>query len=173
MPPSSSLDSWLPAYAVREHHQRLIEASPEETMAATLRLPVAPDAIVRTLFRLRGLGAGRHTIAAFANSGGFVTLEQTPTTLVFGLAGRFRSGRRLATNRQEWIDWTSPGLKIIGDFRAQPAEGGRTLLTTETRVQPLDRAHHVLFRLYWLAVGPFSAVIRRRWLRAVARALRP
>jgi hypothetical protein len=26
-----------------------------------------------------------------------------------------------------------------------------------------------LFRLYWLAIGPFSALIRRRWLKAIAR----
>jgi hypothetical protein len=27
-----------------------------------------------------------------------------------------------------------------------------------------------LFWLYWLVVGPFSKMIRRRWLRAVAQA---
>jgi hypothetical protein len=26
-----------------------------------------------------------------------------------------------------------------------------------------------VFRAYWLVVGPFSALIRRRWLRAIAR----
>ncbi len=119
----TSLDSWLPAYSVREHHQRTIEASPEETLAATLRLPVAPDGIVRTLFRLRGLGSGRQTIAQFADSGGFVLLEQTPTTLVFGLAGRIHDGRRLAANRQEWIDRTSAALfrlywLVVGPFSA-------------------------------------------------------
>jgi hypothetical protein len=27
-----------------------------------------------------------------------------------------------------------------------------------------------LFRAYWLVVGPFSALIRRRWLKAIAHA---
>jgi hypothetical protein len=28
----------------------------------------------------------------------------------------------------------------------------------------------VAFRIYWLAIGPFSALIRRRWLAAIAAA---
>jgi hypothetical protein len=169
-PPDTSLDHWLPTYLVREHHQRLIRAPAEATLKATLALPVAPDRIVRSLFFLRGLGAGGKTIAEFASSDGFVTLERTATTLVFGLAGGFRHGWQVARTREEWIAWSAPGLKIVGDFRAHPTGNGHTRLTTETRVQPLNRASHLGFRLYWLLVGPFSALIRRRWLRAIARA---
>ena len=34
-----------------------------------------------------------------------------------------------------------------------------------------DRSRRA-FRRYWLVVGPFSGVIRRRWLAATERALR-
>ena len=154
---------------MREHHERLIDSSPEATMEATLRLPVAPDWIVRLLFLLRGLGAGQQSILEFGSTDGFVLLEQTPTSLVFGAAGRWQGGQRSATNCDEWLGWSAPGIKIVADFRALPTGHGRTRLTTETRVWPLDRASAFVFRLYWLVVGPFSALIRRRWLRAIAR----
>jgi hypothetical protein len=53
---------------------------------------------------------------------------------------------------------------------AEPVAGG-SLLATETRVQALDGASRRAFRRYWLAVGPFSALVRRRWLAAAAGAL--
>ena len=59
-------------------------------------------------------------------------------------------------------------MKVAAYVRAEPAGAGATRLSTETRVLALDRRTRVVFRLYWLVVGPFSAVIRRRWLRAIA-----
>jgi hypothetical protein len=171
--PRPSLDDWLPSFDIREHHERLIDGSPEETLRTVLATPVAPDWIVRTLFGLRGLGAGRESIQTFASTGGFLTLERTPTTLVFGLAARLQGRPRRAASRQQWLDWRAPGVKIIGDFRAQAAGPGRTRLTTETRVWMQDRLSHLVFRLYWLVVGPFSALIRRRWLRAISARMPP
>lgn len=45
-------------------------------------------------------------------------------------------------------------------------------LATETRVEATDAASRRAFRRYWLAVGQFSALVRRRWLAAAERALR-
>jgi hypothetical protein len=42
------------------------------------------------------------------------------------------------------------------------------LLTTETRIAAVDDAARRAFTWYWRIVGPFSALIRRRWLRAIA-----
>jgi hypothetical protein len=39
---------------------------------------------------------------------------------------------------------------------------------TETRVTATDRRALFLFRAYWLIIGPFSALIRRRWLHALS-----
>jgi hypothetical protein len=51
---------------------------------------------------------------------------------------------------------------------AEPAGDG-SLLVTETRVAANDAAARRAFARYWRLVGPFSALIRRRWLRAAAR----
>jgi len=39
-------------------------------------------------------------------------------------------------------------------------------------VRAMDARARRAFRLYWLAIGPFSALIRRRWLRAIQTAAR-
>jgi hypothetical protein len=57
-------------------------------------------------------------------------------------------------------------LQIALAFDAEPIPGG-SRLATETRVRALDDRARNGFRLYWLAIGPFSGLIRRRWLRAV------
>jgi hypothetical protein len=60
---------------------------------------------------------------------------------------------------------------MLLEISATRVEGG-ALLATETRVAAVDAAGRRAFRRYWLAVGPFSAFVRRRWLAAVERALR-
>jgi hypothetical protein len=49
-------------------------------------------------------------------------------------------------------------LKIAADIRAEPAPEGARLIT-ETRVAATSFWALVVFRLYWLVVGPFSALI--------------
>ena len=60
---------------------------------------------------------------------------------------------------------------MLLEISATPAYGG-SVLVTETRVAGVDRSARLAFRRYWLAVGPFSALVRRRWLAAAERALR-
>ena len=63
------------------------------------------------------------------------------------------------------------GVTIAFGIWAVPlGPGGETRLATETRVHARDVAARRRFRFYWLAVGPFSALIRRRWLSAARRA---
>ena len=65
-----------------------------------------------------------------------------------------------------------PGtIKAAIDFRAERIPGG-SRLTTETRVKVADARARRAFRVYWLGVAPFSALIRRRWLRAIQSAAR-
>jgi hypothetical protein len=42
-------------------------------------------------------------------------------------------------------------------------------LSTETRIEAVDEAARRAFLRYWRIVGPFSALIRRRWLKQIAR----
>jgi hypothetical protein len=141
------LDTVVPEYEVWERHSVALPVVPERALELALASPAAPDRIVRTLLRLRGLGVPRGSLEQFATTAPFRELARTETEFVAGLAPR--------------------GLEIAFDLRAEPRPGG-SLLTTETRVHALTPRARRLFRLYWLAVGPFSALIRRRWLKAIA-----
>jgi hypothetical protein len=165
----SRLDEFLPEYDVREHHERRVPGTPELAVAAALGIPVAPDALVRRLFRLRGLPSGGSIKSALRGIG-LAPLVDEPTCIVMGAAGRPWSPR---TRRLTAFDKVGPGeVRIVFDVTARPAGEGHALLATETRVSAMDAPARRAFRAYWLAVGPFSALIRRRWLAAADRALR-
>jgi hypothetical protein len=121
------------------------------------------------LFRLRTFGSPTESIGEYFAHHGFVVLQETPTVFVFGMAlGPRRGQPRRATDVASWRAWGPPGIQIAADFEAAPAANGYSRLSTETRVLALDGRSRLVFRIYWLVIGPFSALIRRRWLRAIA-----
>jgi hypothetical protein len=128
---------------------------------------VAPDALVRTLFRLRGLHGGGSVYGAIRRIG-LKPLVEEPACVVLGAAGRPWSPRSPLTP----FESAGPGQVRMAVEISAVADGDRSLLRTETRVQAVDASARRPFRAYWLAVGPFSALIRRRWLAAAERALR-
>lgn len=164
----SRLDEFLPEYDVRERHELRVACSPELAVQAALGVPVAPDGLVRTLFRLRGLGGGG-SVSGALRSIGLAPLVEEPDCVVFGAAGRPWSPRA----RLVPFDRAGPGeVRLVCDIAAVETSPGVSTLWTETRVAATDARSRRAFRAYWLAVGPFSALIRRRWLAAAKRALR-
>jgi hypothetical protein len=81
------LDELLPEYDVVERHERLVDASPADALAAALASPMVPDGVVRALFRLRGLPGGG-TVYGAMRAIGFSELVHEPDCLVLGAAGR-------------------------------------------------------------------------------------
>jgi hypothetical protein len=163
----SRLDEFLPDFDAYERHERRVPAPPELAVAAALGVPAAPDTLVRTLFRLRGLPAGGSVIGTM-RAVGFAPLVEEPTCVVLGGAGRPWSPRE----RIHPFGSAGPGrVRVVLELSAEPAGDG-SLLATETRIAAGDDRSRRAFRRYWLAVGPFSALVRRRWLAAAERALR-
>jgi hypothetical protein len=163
----STLDELLPEYDIRERHERHVPADAKTAVAAALGIPVAPDALLRTLFRLRGLPSGGSVYGAL-RALGFEELVRADERVVLGAAGRPWSPR------SSLVPFASAGpgeVRIIASIEAAAAGAG-ALLATETRVAATDVRSRRAFRRYWLVVGPFSALIRRRWLAAAERALR-
>jgi hypothetical protein len=164
----SRLDEFLPEYDARERHERRVPGPPELAVAAALGIPVAPDGLVRTLYRLRGLPGGGSVLGSL-RAIGFTPLVDDPDCVVFGAAGRPWSPRSRLTP----FDKAGAGqVRMVFDVTATAAANGMSILGTETRVAAMDAKSRRAFRRYWLAVGPFSALIRRRWLAAAERALR-
>jgi hypothetical protein len=146
------IDDWLPEFDTGKRHDAAVAADPQRAIDLALAAPVAPDRLVAALFAARGMPARGRTIEEFFRSHPFDVLGRAPTEWAAAL------------DRER--------IKIAIDFRAEPIAGG-SRLTTETRVRTMDERARRTFRLYWLLVGPFSALIRRRWLRAIQAAARP
>lgn len=149
----------LPDADVVTRHETTIGLPPGEALAVVLGTPAAADGLTALLLRLRGLPSGR-TIAEVLPE-----LERSETEAVFGLSGK------------PWLplgalgDFHEPGsgtVRIAAGFRAEPAPGGSRVVT-ETRVAAVDERARRAFRWYWRVVGPFSGLVRRRWLAAAAR----
>ncbi len=135
-------------------------------MERALALPIASDPIVRALLRLRGLGTGGTIGDALAGMR-FEELARTPTEVVVGFSGRpWRPRGEVAP----FADAEPGTVRVATDFRAEPAASG-SRLTTETRIAAVDDEARRAFRRYWLVVRPCSGLIRRRWLRAIARSM--
>ena len=164
----SRLDEFLPEYDARERHERRVRGTPELAVAAALAAPVAPDGIVQTLFRLRGLSGGG-SLGGALRAIGLKPLVEEPDCVVLGAAGRpWSPGARLTTFNEA----AAGEIRMVFDITATAAGDGMSILATETRVAAMDAHARRAFRRYWFVVGPFSALIRRRWLAAAERALR-
>ena len=148
------IDEVLPHYDVHEVHSIACARSLEEALAT----PVAADPVVRVLLRLRGLRTTGTIGEAFARAG-FQVLARDQQELVLGAAG---------------TPWKPGGVVTFAEARpgtvrmvANVVADGRRV-STETRVAAVDEAARRAFRRYWFVVGPFSALIRRRWLKRIA-----
>ena len=147
----SLIDDWLPEFEIGKRYDAAVAADPERAVDLVLAAPVAPDRLVGSLLALRGMPARGRTVEEFLRSLQFEHLGRTPS---------------------EWAAaHDGARLKIAISFEAEPIPGG-SRLATETRVSAVDDRTRRRFRLYWLAIGELSGLIRRRWLRAAQEAAR-
>ena len=167
-PQVSALDEVLPDHDHREHHARVVHGDPSVALAVFLATPAAPNALVGVLLRLRGTPT-RVSVEGLLTKLGFRVLHRSATEVVIGAAGKpwtVRGGIHALADAR-------PGeVRVVVNARAEPAAGGRALLSTETRIAAVDEHARRAFGRYWRVVGPFSGLIRRAWLRQTARELR-
>ena len=178
------LDEHLPDYEWNEVHSTQVAAPPERVLAAVRELTArevpllvalmamrrVPEAILRRSIRRVGRGLDRSLLDGMTR-GGFVLLAERPDELVLGVVGRFwtTDGGVEPVGAAGFAAFDSPGYtKGAMNFHARAAHGG-TVLTTETRIQATDDSARHSFGRYWRVVGPFSALIRRAWLRAIRK----
>ena len=171
----AAIDDWLPRFDVHERHEVDLPIPSEQALELVLSLPAASGPTVRLLFGARGMTARDESLERFFLAHQFTVLSRSPTEFVAGAAGavwRPRGGLVRLDDAEAWRATNIPGtIKGAVDFRAERIPGG-SRLTTETRVKAVDDRARRAFRFYWLAIGPFSALIRRRWLWAIRETAR-
>jgi hypothetical protein len=154
------IDDVLPRFDAHEVHSVALRLPAEQAIELALATPVTADPLVRALFRLRRL-AGRGTIGEALTRLGLRELARADGEIVFGGAGTpWRRGGGIHPFASVWAGQ----VQVVTDFRADGE-----MLTTETRILAVDAVARRSFRRYWRVVGPFSALIRRRWLAAIAK----
>jgi hypothetical protein len=164
------IDYFLPDYQFREYHARTIRCRPEDVLAAVLDCDLGRSALVRALFRLRGLPTGRITLETMEKVGFRVLGKQLNREVVIGLIGRFwtLSGGIHPFAPEQFVSTDRPDLvKAAINFRVQAHSRAFTRLTTETRVWCPTAGSRRRFRLYWFLIRPFSGLVRIEWLRLV------
>jgi hypothetical protein len=73
-------------------------------------------------------------------------------------------------SRDAFLASAMPGFaRAAMNFHLQRVNDRNTRLTTETRVHATDARSKRRFVVYWRLIYPGSALIRREWLRAIAR----
>jgi hypothetical protein len=179
----SRIDEFLPQYHFSEFHEARVQAPPERVWRAIEDVRASEIRFFLLLTTLRGLGHRRAGIdpraepplLALARRGGFFDLAaEPPRELVLGTVGQFwqvRRGRHADVRDSEaFMAFDRPGFaKAAIDFRVIDEGAGVTRVTTETRILATDSGAHRRFGLYWRIIYPGSALIRREWLRAIAR----
>lgn len=185
--PRTQLDQFAPVYQFSEFHSIRISA-PKEQVYHALKLVTAEEiAFFRTLTWLRRFGRpGPESILNppphvplldVATRTSFLVLAEEPDheivlgTLVAAPRGwRPRGKPTPDAFRALFVTTNTPGFaSATMNFRIEAAGPAACTLTTETRVYATDATIRRRFALYWRAIYPGSALIRRMWLRAIAR----
>jgi hypothetical protein len=149
-------------------HERVVDATPEEALDAALAVDAASDPLTRALLTLRGLRPGRRTLEQTLGRL-FAPASRSPTRFAGAMEG---TPWRLGSRPGPPAPVPPPGtVRVEFELRAEPVGEGRSRLVTETRIVPADETARRAFARYWRVVGPFSGLIRQRWLGAAARAI--
>ena len=175
------LDEILPRYHFHEHHERHIDATPAQVWRALHEVKASDIRLFRTLTTIRRLGRPgpesilnapeQLPILDVALSTSFVQLADEPDReLVIGTTVIAPPGTAVPRTPDEFRTFTHRGFAIAAmNFHIEPDPRGGSLLTTDTRVFATDPATRRSFTRYWSVIYPGSALIRREWLRAVAK----
>ncbi len=152
----------IPEWDVRTRRSIVVDAPPHAIWRAVHETTIGETRVARVLFRIRGLPAG--SSRPFLALEGFARVaEQPERELVVGAVGKPWAPRGGLLTEADVATFDRPGyarmaLNVTLDDRT---------LATETRVACTDPRSRLLFRLYWLVVGPFSGLVRDDWLRAI------
>jgi hypothetical protein len=181
--PRTQLDQFVPVYQFNEFHSIRIAASKENVYAAIKSVTGEEIFLFRTLTWIRRLGrsgpesilnAPEHQpILEVATRTSFLLLAEEPNhEIVLGTAVVVPRGWR-PSRRPTPEDFKAvhePGFALAAmNFLVEDNGPGACTLTTETRIYATDASARRRFARYWRVIYPGSSLLRRMWLRAIAR----
>lgn len=168
--PTMQIDRFLPHFDVMAQYETTVQASVKRTYAAARHLDMRESAIIRMLYRLRGLPEKSLTLNGMIDTGFVLLADHPEEEIVLGLVGRFwtPSGYLEKIDAVGFAAFDHPGLaKAAFNIAFAPLPDANCRVTTQTRVYCPDNTSRRRFRLYWMLISPFSGWIRKEWLRII------
>ena len=185
--PRTQLDQFAPVYQFSEFHSIRVSAPKEQVYRALKSVSADEIALFRTLTWLRRFGrpgpesilnSPQHVpVLEVASRTSFLVLADDPDreivlgTLAIAPRGWRPSGKPTPDGfKALFVTSNNPGFaSATMNFRIEEAGPTACTLTTETCVYASDPSTRRRFARYWRVIYPGSALIRRTWLRAIAR----
>jgi hypothetical protein len=169
-----SLTEVLPDATFSERHDRVIAAPPEQVWQALTALSWNDLRLTLPLIAIRTAGRARAARAPM--------LARGPVDEIAAAPPRSWVGARIGKPWQprpefvpgpltldQIVAFDEPGwLKYGMEFRLDPLRDGRTFVTTTTRCTATDAVARRRFARYWRVIRPFSGLVRRDMLHALA-----
>lgn len=180
---TTRLDEFMPAWQFKEVHSVRVRSRPAPVFAAMAQIRADEIVLFRTLTWIRRGGrrmppgilnpGSAAPLIEMATRGGFVVLaEEAPHEIVIGTIVAAPAAPRPRVTPALFKS-PPPGFALGAvNFVVTPDGAHGSVVTTETRVFASDRRSRRRFAAYWRIIYPGSALIRRMWLRAIARRLR-
>ena len=181
--PATKLDYWMPRWQVGEKHAIEINAPPEKVFTAIHAVRADEIFLFRTLIAIRRCGrdepesilapAAEKSLLDVATETTFLSLDNSPPCeivvgTVIAAPQEVRASGKLTP--ELFTDKAKPGVVLATmNFLVMPTASGGSTVITETRVFANSPASLRRFGVYWRVIHPGSDLIRRMWLRAIAR----
>lgn len=164
------IDRFLPRADVVQRHELLVASLPARAWHVVRTMDLGRDPAIRALLAFRGFRGGSLTLDGAVSRGFLLLDEDPPHEIVLGLVGRFWRFRSDLRRPRDFAAFDQPGfLKAAWSWDVAAAGPRACVVGTETRVLATDAMARKAFGRYWRAIGPFSALIRRRALALVRR----
>jgi hypothetical protein len=174
------LDEFARVWQFHEVHSLRVAAPPDRVYDAIKQVRADEIWLFRTLTWIRrggrtappsilNAGADR-SIIEVATKGGFVLLaDDPPRELVLGTIVAAPTGPRSPLTAAMFREPVPDGFALATmNFLVTPDGMGGSIVSTETRVAAAGPARRT-FAAYWRVIYPGSSLLRRTWLRAIAR----
>jgi hypothetical protein len=185
---NQTIDDLMSGYAFNEIHEVRIKASPEKVKQILQVTGVKDIPIARLLMKIRGIADEDVNLSDRA-SNNLVTSDtvSTPDFNFFVVApdewitvmilksviiknkANQPAPPEIAALEQFML-FNDPGyVKVVVNFRFISTNNDETILTTETRVQGIEKRDSQVFGKSWRIIYQGSAIIRRVWLDTIKK----
>lgn len=181
------IDQFMPDYHFSVVFSRVFRAPPERSFETCVESDLFEIPIFRVLMSARRIpqllvDTVRHTPSEEPTlrlrdmpSIGWIKLGERPgSELTFGVVNKAWKGRPTTPDEPvtpaTFLDFDQPGFaKVIESTRVDTYGEWASIVTAESRVFCTDEDSRRRFRLYWLALSPFSNLLRSVVLPALTR----